>query len=131
MLTTLHAVCLGAMRTQWQCRPAGRIMLTRLKALAAARQDFAFESRLSSRSFAPLLHQLKAQGYQGDLLLLAVERFIGRASRQAAGGDGGMMRRLTRCVAALAEARTTSIRGTCHWPTVGRCLTTRSMARPY
>ena len=43
---------------------AGRIMLTRLKALAAAKQDFAFESTLSSRSFAPFLRQLKAQGYQ-------------------------------------------------------------------
>ena len=42
---------------------AGRIMLTRLKALAAAKQDFAFESTLSSRSFAPFLRQLKAQGY--------------------------------------------------------------------
>ena len=43
---------------------AGRIMLTRLKKLAAAKQDFAFESTLSSRSFAPFLLQLKAQGYQ-------------------------------------------------------------------
>ena len=43
---------------------AGRIMLTRLKNLAAAKQDFAFESTLSSRSFAPFLRQLKAQGYQ-------------------------------------------------------------------
>jgi predicted ABC-type ATPase len=43
---------------------AGRIMLTRLKALAAAKQDFAFESTLSSRSFASFLRQLKAQGYQ-------------------------------------------------------------------
>lgn len=43
---------------------AGRIMLTRLKDLAAAHQDFAFESTLSSRSFAPFLRQLKAQGYQ-------------------------------------------------------------------
>ena len=42
---------------------AGRIMLMRLKALAAAQQDFAFESTLSSRSFAPFLRQLKAQGY--------------------------------------------------------------------
>ena len=42
---------------------AGRIMLTRLKELAAAKQDFAFESTLSSRSFAPFLRQLKAQGY--------------------------------------------------------------------
>ena len=44
-------------------RPAGRIMLTCLKALAAAKQDFAFESTLSSQSFAPFLRQLKAQGY--------------------------------------------------------------------
>ena len=43
---------------------AGRIMLTRLKDLATAKQDFAFESTLSSRSFAPFLRQLKAQGYQ-------------------------------------------------------------------
>jgi predicted ABC-type ATPase len=43
---------------------AGRIMLTRLKELAAAQQDFAFESTLSSRSFALFLRQLKVQGYQ-------------------------------------------------------------------
>jgi predicted ABC-type ATPase len=43
---------------------AGRIMLTRLKELAAANQDFSFESTLSSRSFAPFLRRLKAQGYQ-------------------------------------------------------------------
>jgi predicted ABC-type ATPase len=43
---------------------AGRIMLTRLKEMAAAKQDFAFESTLSSRSFAPFLRQLKTQGYQ-------------------------------------------------------------------
>jgi predicted ABC-type ATPase len=43
---------------------AGRIMLTRLKTLAAAQQDFAFESTLSSRSFALFLQQLKAQGYR-------------------------------------------------------------------
>ena len=41
---------------------ASRIMLTRLKALAAARQDFAFESTLSSRSFAPFLSWWKARG---------------------------------------------------------------------
>ena len=34
---------------------AGRIMLTRLKKLTAAKQHFAFESTLSSRSFAPFL----------------------------------------------------------------------------
>ena len=43
---------------------AGRIMSTRLKDLAAAKHDFAFESTLSSRSFAPFLRQLKSQGYE-------------------------------------------------------------------
>lgn len=43
---------------------AGRIMLTRLKELAAAKADFAFESTLSSRSFAPFLRELKSQGYR-------------------------------------------------------------------
>ena len=64
-------------------------MLTRLKELAAARQDFAFESTLSSRSFAPFPRQLKAQGYQvGNLFFLADKRFVGGAPRQAARGDG-------------------------------------------
>ena len=43
---------------------AGRIMLGRLNALAEARESFAFESTLSSRSFAPFLRRLKAQGYR-------------------------------------------------------------------
>ena len=68
---------------------AGRIMLTRLKALAAVKQDFAFESTLSSQSFAPFLRQPKSAGLpSGDLLLLAVKRFVGRAPCQAARGDG-------------------------------------------
>ena len=42
---------------------AGRIMLKRLRQLADAGEDFAFESTLSSRTFAPFLRALKAQGY--------------------------------------------------------------------
>jgi len=42
---------------------AGRIMLKRLHQLAAARVDFAFESTLSSRTFAAFLRGLKQQGY--------------------------------------------------------------------
>ena len=38
---------------------AGRVMLQRLRALAAARQDFAFETTLASRSFAPWLAELR------------------------------------------------------------------------
>lgn len=42
---------------------AGRIMLKRLHQLGGAGADFAFESTLSSRTFAPFLRMLRAQGY--------------------------------------------------------------------
>lgn len=42
---------------------AGRIMLKRLRQLAEAKADFAFESTLSSRTFAPFLITLKSLGY--------------------------------------------------------------------
>ena len=43
---------------------AGRIMLRRLQQLGNSGVDFAFESTLSSRTFAPFLRKLQAQGYQ-------------------------------------------------------------------
>ena len=46
---------------------AGRIMLTRLKELAAARVTFAFETTLASRTFAPWLRELSHDGYQVKL----------------------------------------------------------------
>jgi len=49
---------------------AGRIMLDRLEALGAAGQDFAFETTLASRSFAPKLKAWQAQGYEFQLLFL-------------------------------------------------------------
>ena len=42
---------------------AGRIMLKRLRHLSEAKADFAFESTLSSRTFATFLQALKRQGY--------------------------------------------------------------------
>src|SRR2546427_569025 len=43
---------------------AGRIMLTRLKELAAARASFAFETTMASRTFAPWIAGLVASGYR-------------------------------------------------------------------
>ena len=43
---------------------AGRIMLKRLHQLGDVGADFAFESTLSSRTFAPFLRTLKARGYR-------------------------------------------------------------------
>jgi predicted ABC-type ATPase len=46
---------------------AGRIMLQRIRSLAASGQSFAFESTLSSRTFCNLLLKLKRDGYLVDL----------------------------------------------------------------
>lgn len=49
---------------------AGRIMMTRLKALAKQRASFAFETTHASRSFAPWIRKLIQTGYQFHLLFL-------------------------------------------------------------
>ena len=51
---------------------AGRIMLKRLRQLADAGEDFAFESTLSSRTFAPFLRNLKARGYSVAIYYFAL-----------------------------------------------------------
>ena len=51
---------------------AGRIMLKRLRQLGNAGADFAFESTLSSRTFAPFLRALKAQGYSVAIYYFAL-----------------------------------------------------------
>ena len=49
---------------------AGRIMLARLRELAALRVSFAFETTLAARTFAPWLRQLQANGYHFHLFFL-------------------------------------------------------------
>jgi predicted ABC-type ATPase len=68
--------------------PAGRIMLARLHELAREHQEFAFETTLASRSFAPFLRQLRREGYHCHLVYvwlrtpeMAVQRVALRASR--------------------------------------------------
>jgi predicted ABC-type ATPase len=48
--------------------PAGRIMLARLRELATARESFAFESTLASRTFAPWLRGCVGEGYRVSLV---------------------------------------------------------------
>jgi predicted ABC-type ATPase len=69
---------------------AGRVMLRRLRELAASGADFAFETTLASRSFAPWIAGLRENGYEFRLAFiwiptpdLAVVRVRGRV---AAGG---------------------------------------------
>ena len=49
---------------------AGRVMLARLKELASRRVDFAFETTLASRSFAPWITELMDTGYRFHLVFL-------------------------------------------------------------
>ena len=69
---------------------AGRIMLGRLRALARQRIDFAFETTLASRTFAPWIATLIEDGYVIRLVYLWVaspELCIARvAGRARAGG---------------------------------------------
>jgi predicted ABC-type ATPase len=58
---------------------AGRMFLRRLRELASQRKDFAFESTLSSRTFAPFLRELRESGYEIHLAFV----WIGSAEASA------------------------------------------------
>src|SRR4051794_8083647 len=68
-----------------QAMRAGRLLLTRIKELAEARQDFGFETTLAGRSYLKVIDDLRRSGYQVTLFFLwlpsaetAVERVAGR-----------------------------------------------------
>ena len=52
---------------------AGRLMLNRLQELADEQQDFAFETTLSGKTYAPWLRKLRAAGYRVALLYYWLE----------------------------------------------------------
>ncbi len=66
------ALGLSAFRPESAAFAAGRAMLSRLKALAASRVDFAFETTLASRTFAPWLRELRTSGCHVHLAFLAL-----------------------------------------------------------
>ena len=75
-------------RTQLDLR-AGREMLLRIDALAAAGTEFMFETTLSSRSYARKIPSWQAAGYTVALIYLRLpdaERAIERVHRRVAAG---------------------------------------------
>ena len=64
------AQALSPFRPESVALDSGRLMLRRIHQLAAQNADFAFETTLASRSFAPLLSVWKAEGYTVTLLFL-------------------------------------------------------------
>jgi len=68
---------------------AGRVMLQRVHELADERQDFAFETTLASRSFAPWLRHIQSTGYKFHLVYLwlpIVELAVARVAERVRGG---------------------------------------------
>jgi predicted ABC-type ATPase len=68
---------------------AGREMLVQLRALARQRASFAFESTLSSRTFAPWLRELADSGYEVHFVyvwLSSAELSVQRVNYRAAHG---------------------------------------------
>ncbi|HJQ23849.1 MAG TPA: zeta toxin family protein [Blastocatellia bacterium] len=68
------AAGLSAFQPESVAMQAGRIMLKRLHELAADGANFAFESTLATRSYAPWISALLAQGYEFHLYFLWLRR---------------------------------------------------------
>lgn len=110
---------------------ASRIMLERLRALAAQRVDFAFETTLAARTYAGWLRELRETGHSVQLTYFGsrvptwpspawrngYERAVITSRKQRFDGD-------------TAAAWRTSLPSTCPWPIVGRLLTTAVQCRP-
>lgn len=63
---------LSALHPESVSLAAGRVMLERLRVLAAARESFAFETTLASRRFAPWLRELGGQGFRTHVAFLSL-----------------------------------------------------------
>jgi predicted ABC-type ATPase len=79
---------LSAFAPETAALQAGRIMLGRLAELARQRKDFAFETTLASRTFAPFLRERQREGYEVQVIYvwlrtpeLAVTRVAARVRR--------------------------------------------------
>jgi predicted ABC-type ATPase len=81
---------LSAFNPEGAALDAGRVMLTRLRELAAQKKNIAFESTLASRTFAPWIRELQKNGYRFHLFyfwLPSPEACVNRVSgRKSLGG---------------------------------------------
>lgn len=66
------AAGLSALRPETVAIAAGRVMLARLRVLAQARTDFAFETTLASRTFVPWFGRLRDSGYRVHLAFVSL-----------------------------------------------------------
>ncbi len=84
------AAGLSAFAPERAALEAGRLMLKRMRDLAARRASFAFETTLATRSYARWLSELRAEGYQAHLVFIwlsSPELAVARARERVR--DGG------------------------------------------
>jgi predicted ABC-type ATPase len=72
------AAGLSAFRPESVALAAGKIMLARMRHLAAAGENFAFETTLASLSLAPWLRRLRQKGYYVHIMFLLLRRACGK-----------------------------------------------------
>lgn len=63
---------LSPLRPELAARQAGRLVLMELTRLVKAREDFAFESTLSGRTYLRLINRWKAAGYWIEIVFLSL-----------------------------------------------------------
>lgn len=68
----LIASGLSPLRPELAARRGGRLVLAELNRLAKAREDFAFESTLSGRTYVRMMRRWKANGYRIELVFLSL-----------------------------------------------------------
>ena len=103
----LIAMGLSPLRPELAARAAARVVLAELDRLTNAREDFAFESTLSGKSYVDRIRQWKNHGYRAEIVflrLLSVRLALQRvASRVRQGGHdvprADVMRRFKRGIA--------------------------------
>ncbi len=61
---------LSAFEPEGVALQAGKVMLRRIRELARQRANFAFETTMASRTFAPWLAELKEEGYRVHIIFL-------------------------------------------------------------
>jgi predicted ABC-type ATPase len=96
----LIAAGLSPFAPETQAMRAGRLLLTRIKELSAARRDFGFETTLAGRSYVKMLSDLKTARYRLVLFFLwlpdvnlAVARVANRVLQGGHGIPEGTIRR--------------------------------------
>lgn len=68
----LIASGLSPLRPELAARQGGRLVLSELNRLVEAREDFAFESTLSGRTYLPMMRRWKVGGYRIELVFLSL-----------------------------------------------------------